>query len=156
MGRFLSSLGSRVLDGASGGLDSVSTVPIPPGGCKNIGVPIPIEPEPLIQPDCSKMEGCFFCEQMRVHADARDARKLLSCRCVLQRLAPLQGESMTADRVWVAVIDRIDALLSAIRVLIPAAYEEVRRDVEERGTLTPYWAAKLQQMYLLGILGPEC
>jgi hypothetical protein len=63
---------------------------------------------------------------------------------------------MTADRVWVAVIDRIDALLSAIRVLIPAAYEEVRRDVEERGTLTPYWAAKLQQMYLLGILGPEC
>lgn len=152
MGKFLSSLASRVLETARGCLEAVPVVSIPPGACMDHGRPIPIEPEPLVQPDCRKAEGCFFCAQFRVHSDAHDVRKLLSCRFVLRRLAPLQGESTTADRVWVAVTDRIEALLTEIRGRIPEIYGEAHQDVEERGILSRYWAAKLQQLYLLGVL----
>lgn len=152
IGKFLASLGSRVLDAAKGDSEAGLSVSTPVGNCKNIGVPIPIESEALMQPTCDKTEGCFFCAQFRVHADELDLRKLLSCRWVLQRLAPLQGESIEADRVWVAITDRIDALLSAIGDRIPKVYESVRRDVEERANLTRYWTAKLQQLYLLGIV----
>lgn len=39
-----------------------------------------------------------------------------------------------------------------IRERAPAMYEEGRVDVEERGNLSRYWAAKLQQLHLLGML----
>ena len=34
----------------------------------------------------------------------------------------------------------------------PLVYAQVRQGVEERGDLNSYWAAKLQQLYLLGML----
>lgn len=152
MGKFLSGLESRVLECSDGPADDVPTVGIPTGSCRDHGSPVAIETESVVIPDCDKSEGCFFCAKFRVHADAQDARKLLSCRHVLQRLAPLQGESATADRVFVAVTDRIDALLKEIRHRAPDVHEHVRQDVEERGNLTRYWAVKLQQLYLLGML----
>lgn len=155
MGEFLRSLASRVLETSGGSVVTDLTVDIPAGSCGNHGSPIAAEAAPAVTPDCKKAEGCFFCTKFRVHADERDCRKLVSCRFMLKRLAPLQGESAAADRVYVAVSDRITILLEAVRSRVPTVYEDVRQDVEERGNLTPYWGAKLQQLCLLGMLVPS-
>lgn len=152
MGQFLSSLSSRVLESSNGLADATSTVGIPPGSCGDHGNPVPVDSEPVVEPDCGKTEGCFFCAKFRVHADGHDSRKLLSCRYVLLKLAPLRGESAAADRVFRSVTDRIDAVLEEVRHRVPEVYEQARQDVEVRGALTRYWAAKLQQLYLLGML----
>jgi len=155
MGEFLASLTSRVLDPSAGDPQVAPTESIPAGACKSHGHPIPIDVEPAVKPDCRKQEGCFFCAQFCVHADDIDTRKLLSCRYVLRRVAHLQGQSMLADGVYRRVLDRIDALAAEIRGRIPAVYEEVRQGVEERGDLSSYWAAKLQQLHLIGMLAHD-
>lgn len=132
-----------------------STEALPVGACADFGKPMPSEAKPLVQPDCTKVEGCFFCDNYRLHADAKDLRKLVSCRVALKRVASLQPDSVRAERVYFAIVDRIDALLSEIQRRIPGVYEDVRQDVEERGNLTPYWATKLQQLHLLGMLPDE-
>lgn len=122
------------------------------GSCKEESNPVAVDVHPVVNPDCMKTEGCFFCAQYRVHADETDLRKLLSCRHVLQQLAPLQGESSAADRVYVAVIERIDALLDELRCRIPQEYKQIEHDVQVAGNLSRYWAVKLQQLHLLGLL----
>lgn len=79
-------------------------------------------------------------------------KKLMSCRRVLQYITPLNGDSIRAERVFTAIMDRIDSLLEELRRRQPQAFEAVRKDVEERGQLTRYWANKLQQLHLLGML----
>lgn len=76
----------------------------------------------------------------------------MSCRVALKRIAPLQPDSARAERVYVAIVDRIDGLLGEIKRRVPQIYDDVRTDVDERGNLTPYWSVKLQQLYLLGML----
>lgn len=152
MGQFLGSLISTVLTPHSGLLEADPITRIAVGSCKEQGNPIAIDVHAVVKPDCNKTEGCFFCAQYRVHADETDLRKLLSCHHVLQRLAPLQGESVTADRVYAAVIDRIQALLAEIRCRIPQEYERIEHDVQVAGNLSRYWSVKLQQLHLLGML----
>ena len=103
-------------------------------------------------PDCSKVEGCFFCDNYRLHADEEDMKKLMSCRRVLQYIVPLNGDSIRAERAYTAVVDRIDSLLGELKRRRPQPFETVRMEVEERGQLTRYWANKLQQLHLLGML----
>jgi hypothetical protein len=152
MGQFLKSLTSTVLVPSRGLPEAVPTVRIAVGSCKEESNPVAIDVHPVVNPDCKKTEGCFFCAQYRVHADETDLRKLLSCRHVLQQLAPLQGESIAADRVYVAVIDRIGALLEELRCRIPQEYQQIAHDVQVAGNLSRYWAVKLQQLHLLGLL----
>jgi len=59
---------------------------------------------------------------------------------------------MDALRIYSAVVDRIDSLLGELRRRQPKTYDAVRLDVEERGRLAAYWARKLQQLHLLGML----
>lgn len=152
IGQFLKSLTSTVFVSAKRRLHVDSTVGIAVGSCAEHGKPKAIGDQPMVRPDCNKTEGCFFCVQYRVHADETDLRKLLSCRHVLQKIAPLQGESATADRVYTAVIDCIDALLTEIGLRIPEVYRQIEHDVQVEGNLSCYWAAKLQQLHLLGML----
>lgn len=105
-----------------------------------------------MQPDCSKVEGCFFCDNYRLHADKDDMKKLLSARQVLKRISPLNGDSIRAERVYAAVVDRIDALLKELRRREPKTFETVRVAVEEHDQLTRYWQNKLSQLILLGML----
>lgn len=154
LGKFLESLTSTILDPARGSPGESPTVDIPAGACAQHGKPTAIEIKPVVVPNCSNTEGCFFCAQYRVHADEHDLRKLLSCRYVLHRLAPPHGESASADRIYCAVIDRIDILLSGIRLRIPQEYEKVAADVQDAGNLSRYWSVKLQQLHLLGMLTP--
>lgn len=133
--------------------ESKPTIEIAVGGCGEHGKPKPITENPLVSPDCKKAEGCFFCDKFSLHADEPDAAKLMSCKAVLDRINPAHG-SGAAERVYVVVVDRIGSLLSEIRRLNPKAHERAHHEVVERGNLTRYWASKLQQLHMLGLLGP--
>jgi len=155
MGRFLGSLEKTVLAASEGLPDASPTEALPAGACADYGKPVASASAPLVQPDCTKVEGCFFCDNYRLHADERDLRKLMSCRVALKRIAPLQPDSARAERVYVAIVDRIDGLLGEIQRRVPQVYDDVRADVDERGNLTTYWSTKLQQLHLLGMLPDE-
>lgn len=157
MAPFLASLTSVVL--TKKGMDvgakrTTPLTPIPPGRCEDHGQPKPLVDDPLVVPDCKKTEGCFFCSKYHVHADEEDSIKLMSCRWVLERLAHKLGDSGAAERVYQYVIDRIGALLAEIRRVSPEAHEKARVAVLEEGRLSRYWAIKLQQLHLLGMLSP--
>lgn len=151
MAEFLGSLQKTVLPALELQEQSPQKV-IPIGICADHGKPSSGDSTAIVVPDCSKVEGCFFCDNYRIHADAEDMRKLMSCRRVLKYIVPLNGDSVRAQRVYTAVVDRIEALLGELERRQPQAYEAVRVDVEERGQLTRYWAGKLQQLHLLGML----
>jgi len=153
MAEFLSSLQKTILAASEDlpGRSHQKVIPI--GICADHGNPAPpTDSSAVVAPDCSKVEGCFFCDNYRLHADAEDMRKLMSCRRVLKYLVPLNEDSVRAERIYTAVVDRIDALLEELKRRQPRAYETVREEVEERGQLTRYWAGKLQQLHLLGML----
>lgn len=136
---------------------SKPTIPlteIPPGGCEDHGHPKALEVNPLLKPDCKNTEGCFFCENFHVHADETDASKLMSCRYVLERLAPGLGDSVSAEKVYDVVLSRVSALLNEIKQIDPEAHERARQAVQEEGNLSPYWASKLQQLHMLGLITP--
>ncbi len=154
MADYLSSLQRTVLDASEVRRDA-ECKPIeiiPAGACTDYGNPAPATHAAAVEPDCRKVEGCFFCPNYRVHADEEDIRKLMSCRRVLSAIAPLHEDSMRTHKVYSAIIDRIDALLGELRRRRPKTYEAVRVNVEERGELTGYWSRKLQQLHLLGML----
>lgn len=159
MAPFLVSLTSVVLNRSAGSAESSSkriipVVAIPAGGCADHGHPEALADNPLVEPDCKKTEGCFFCDKYHVHADEGDGIKLMSCRSVLERMAPRLGDSGAAERVYAVVIDYITTLLNEIKRINPEAHERARVAVVEEGRLSRYWASKLQQLYLLGLLAP--
>lgn len=149
IGRFMSSLHKTVVHRAQ----SNTLVSVPAGGCASHGNPEPSAPAPLVEPDCTKTEGCFFCENFRVHADEEDLRKLLSCRNVLLKIGHLQGESVQADRVYGSVLGRIDFLLRELQQILGDAFGQIEADISA-GNLTRYWAVKVQQLGLLGLIVP--
>ncbi|WP_198528633.1 hypothetical protein [Comamonas thiooxydans] len=149
---FFDSLEEKVLKTSQEALRGASLKVIPIGSCVEHGKPSRSKVSTIVEPNCDKVEGCFFCDNYRVHADELDLRKLMSCRRVLQQIVPLNSDSLLAYRVYTAICDRIDALLGELKRRNPAAHETVRIDVEENGALTNYWARKLQQLHLLGML----
>lgn len=159
MAPFLASLTSVVLSRSEAGADSskpvISITAIPAGGCENYGHPDALVDNPLVRPDCKKTEGCFFCNKFHVHADEEDCVKLMSCRSVLARLACRLGGSGAAEQVYAVVIERIGALLNEIKRINPEAHGRARVVVLEEGRLSRYWASKLQQLHLLGLLAPS-
>ncbi|KHA77245.1 hypothetical protein NC77_20365 [Janthinobacterium lividum] len=150
IGLFMSSLHKTIVSRSQN--SSSALVSTPAGECASHGNPKPSDPAPVVDPDCRQTEGCFFCEHFRIHADIEDLRKLLSCRAVLLRLGHLQGESAQADRAYASVLGRIEFLLHELRqILGPDAFARIETDIET-GNLTPYWALKVQQLGLLGLI----
>lgn len=150
IGRFMSSLHKTVVRGTHS--RSNTLVSVPAGACISHGKPEPSAPAPIVEPDCRKTEGCFFCENFRVHADEEDLHKLLSCRQVLLKIGHLQGESEQADRVYGSVLERIELLLRELhQILGSSALKRIEADIAA-GNLTRYWAVKVQQLGLLGLI----
>jgi hypothetical protein len=89
--------------------------------------------------------------QYRVHADAADIRKLLSCRhCV--RLVGGRADSIEQyDRSFGAVLRRVDFLLDELRKRDAALVEQIEQDVDIAGNLDSFWSARLDQLYELGV-----
>jgi hypothetical protein len=150
IGRFMSSLRKTVVHRTHS--RSSTLVSVPAGECISHGNPASSTPAPPVEPDCRKIEGCFFCEHFRLHADAEDLRKLLSCRNVLLKIGHLQGESARADRVYGSVLGRIEFLLREVQQIIGSdAIKQIEADIAA-GNLTRYWAIKVQQLGLLGLI----
>ena len=159
MAPYLASLTSLVVTRSKASTESSKRVipitAIPAGGCGDHGHPKALDENPLVEPDCKRIEGCFFCDKHHVHADEEDAIKLMSCRSVLERLASTVGDLGAAERVYFVLNDRIGALLNEIKRLNPTAHEKARTAVSEEGRLSRYWASKLQQLHLMGLLAPN-
>jgi hypothetical protein len=159
MTQYLSSLEKTVLSTSEQRVIPIQAIPA--GGCAKPGEPLALEEsarsasQAPVQPDCKKAHGCFFCAHYRAHADEKDMRKLMSCRIVLKKIAHLQGGSLRAERVYTVVVDRIEALLAELKRREPKVFEATRVDVEDRGQLSRYWANKLSQLHLLGMVAPE-
>lgn len=164
MAGYLTSLRKTVLEASeasSEGIPGTKVIPltaIPVGACADHGHPSalptgsPSSSTPPVQPDCSKPQGCFFCDKYRLHAEEADIKKLLSCRRVLGPIASLAQDSLAAHKVYQAVVDRVDSLLEELQRRAPEAFEAARVDVVERGNLTPYFARKVSQLGLLQML----
>lgn len=154
MAQYFTSLDKTVL--ASSVTKAIPLKDIPVGGCVAYGEPLAaagVASLP-VQPNCSKPQGCFFCDNYRLHADESDITKLLSCRRVLAPIAALSNDSVSAHRVYQAVVDRVNILLAELERREPRVYAAARVEVEERGNLSPYFARKVSQLGLLGMLDP--
>jgi hypothetical protein len=130
----------------------------PPGSIKNaVGVcvefqkPLPITAVASVKPDCRSSEGCLFCDKYKVHADATDVRKLLSCRhCV--RLVCNRTDSMEQyDNSFGIVLRRLSFLLDELRKRDADLVAEIENDVDIEGNLDRFWASKLDQLLELGL-----
>ncbi|MFM0213835.1 integrase [Paraburkholderia sediminicola] len=148
MGAFLASIEKTVL---KPGNDPAGSIRSAVGVCIEFHKPAPIAASVTVQPDCHSTEGCLFCGQYRVHADAADIRKLLSCRhCV--RLVSGHAESIEQyDRSFGAVLRRVDFLLDELRKRDAALVDQIEQDVDIEGNLDAFWSAKLDQLYELGV-----
>ena len=154
MARLTSVVLTRTKEEGKGSESTIPLTEIPPGNCDDHGHPKTHEVNPLVKPDCKKTEGCFFCDNFHVHADEKDASKLMSCRYVLERLTRGLGDSGAAEKVYDIVLSRVNALLNEIKQIDPEAHEGAQQTVQEEGNLSPYWASKLQQLHMLGLIPP--
>jgi hypothetical protein len=148
MGAFLTSVEKIVL---KPGNDPSGSIRSAVGVCIEFSKPAPIADSVTIQPDCHSTEGCLFCDQYRVHADATDIRNLLSCRhCV--RLVSGSADSIEQyDGSFGAVLRRVDFLLGELRRREAALVDRIEQDVDIDGNLDAFWSAKLDQLYELGV-----
>jgi hypothetical protein len=148
MSEFLNEVATRVLPKDTPVEGGVSRAV---GVCSSFGTPIPVA-EVSVRPDCKRPEGCLFCDKFKIHADAKDARKLLSCRYCLRKTIGLAGSDEQMNVVLGPVLDRIEVILSELRKRDPKMVEQVTREVEEEGELDPYWAQKYEMLVSLGIV----
>ena len=148
MGVFLALVEKTVL---KPGNDPAGSIRSAVGVCIEFNKPASIAASVTVQPDCRSTEGCLFCEQYRVHADAADIRKLLSCRhCV--RLVSGRADSIEQyNSSFGAVLRRVDFLLDELRKRNAALVHQIEQDVDIEGNLDAFWSAKLDQLYELGV-----
>ncbi|WP_322050654.1 hypothetical protein [Paraburkholderia bannensis] len=129
-----------------------SETPSAVGACKSMGNPKSLFEKPPIEPDCQKNEGCFFCENYKLHADERDTRKIISCRYCLEKTHHLTSAEEVNQAVIEPIFKRIDFFLGEIRKRDAEMVDRVTREVEEDGALDNYWLSKLEMLVELGVV----
>ncbi|MEM5440171.1 integrase [Paraburkholderia diazotrophica] len=148
IGAFLASVEKTVL---KPGNDPAGSIRSAVGVCIEFHRPAPIAASVTVRPDCRSTEGCLFCDQYRVHADATDIRKLLSCRHCVRLLSGRADSIEQYDRSFGAVLRRIDFLLDELRKRNAALVDQIEQDVDIEGNLDAFWSARLDQLYELGV-----
>ncbi len=146
MGGYLTKLEATV----AGATVARNGIQIAIGNCGSFNKPAPAVINPPVQPSCKTTEGCLFCDKYQVHADEVDIRKLLSCRYVT-RLVFSSTTTLVEHRAS-AVLTRIEVLLSELKNMSDLLYEKIQSEVEVNERLDPFWAAKLEQLALLGVV----
>lgn len=149
MGAFLASVEKTVL---KTGNDPAGSIRSAVGVCIGFHKPAPIAASVTIQPDCRSTEGCLFCDQYRIHADAADIRKLLSCRHCVRLLSGRADSIEQYDTSFGTVLRRIDFLLDELRKRDAALVVQIVHDVDIKGELDAFWSVKLEQLYELGVV----
>jgi hypothetical protein len=148
MGAFLASVEKTVL---KPGDDPAGSIRSAVGVCIEFHKPVPIAAAATVQPDCRSTEGCLFCDRYRVHADATDIRKLLSCRHCVRLLSRRADSIEQYDRSFGAVLRRVDFLINELRRRDEALVDQIEHDVDIKGNLDAFWSARLDQLYELGV-----
>lgn len=120
------------------------------GVCSSFGKPVPVVEAAHIEPDCDRAEGCLFCDKYRIHADEKDARKLLSCRYAIRLTAPSVENEEAYNKFLHPILSRIDTILKDIATREPVMMERVTNEVDEQDELDPYWASKVEMLLTLG------
>lgn len=120
------------------------------GQCSSFGSPfISNKNDSINKPNCIDPEGCLFCDKFRIHIDAIDIRKLLSCRYCIEQTAYLIGSMEEQHATIKPIVDRIDLILNSLKEHNPSLVEQITSEVEE-GELDVYWAKKLEMFMELG------
>lgn len=130
-------------------------VPTVSGHCEAIGKPKEITVNIPIKPNCNTMHGCLYCEHYTCHADEEDARKLLSLLFVIRSVRKLSQDAEHADNLLKDVCIRIEVILKAIAETSERAAEmlfRLRKEVDEYGRLTPFWAARMERYEAMGVV----
>ncbi len=121
------------------------------GSCTAPGNPAPSIQGAPKELKCGDGEGCLFCDKLRLFADEADARKLLSCQAVLEISGRRLDPSSEAFRAFTVTHDRIESLIEMLREREPELVSRVVVEVREHEMFDAYWAAKAEQLALLGV-----
>jgi hypothetical protein len=122
------------------------------GTCTSMNNPVAINPLIGLKPECGKPEGCLFCDKFRVHADAVDVRKLLSCRYLVNQTLSYANNLEQFNSVFGPVLQRIEFMLDEIGKRDATLVSKLCHEVEELGELTPYWSSKIELLQELGLI----
>lgn len=141
MTQFLNGVSSALVIGRG---DSLEIKELPIGACIADGHPERNASDGVVIPDCKKIEGCFFCNKYRVHADDIDVRKLVSCRHFLIRVSSSFGSSEEFHASSDPYLMQIEKMLFNISQINPAVVDVIAKEVEVKGELDPYWQKKLE------------
>jgi len=147
MSGFLDMVSGRVIDKGQvveGGVERSV------GYCSAYGAPNIINGPAPVQPDCKILEGCFFCEKYRVHADETDVRKLISCRYCLQQTIQFAGSEEVQSSLN-PIFKKIEEVLSEISLRDKELVIRITKAVEDDGELDNYWARKLEMLMELDL-----
>jgi hypothetical protein len=151
MGDFLQKVHTAVVDGRhrSNIAEDRAT-----GGCTSKNQPRAIIAAPPIEPDCKRSEGCLFCDKFRVHADEKDALKLLSAKYVVEQTSRLATSAEEYDRVFGATLKRIDQILFDMGAANPAIANDLERLAKKvaMGEMDSYWGLKMEELIEMGVL----
>lgn len=147
MSNFFSSLESVVIDSGVVLQDAKS---VAVGVCTAFGKPRISSGSP-VKADCKAMEGCLFCDKLRVHADERDTRKLVSCRFCIAKVTQMVSGDCEAEKALEAIHERLNELLNDVDAREPGIVARIEAEVLE-GELDKYWAAKIELLFNLGVV----
>lgn len=121
------------------------------GSCASPNEPKAFINNPPIQPDCTRGEGCLFCDRFRIHADENDSRKLLGARHCIRVAAKHAASVEEHDRAFGPILQAIEFYLDLIRERDSDLVARVEKEVDIEGELDAFWAAKLSTLIELGM-----
>lgn len=123
------------------------------GICASPNHPKAIAEHLPVKPNCDGAQGCLFCDKYRVHADEKDARKLLSARFCIRIIAGQEASNPDQfEQVFGQVIQRIEFILGEIKLTQRNIVMQVEREVDIDGKLDPIWQLKLEKLMTLGFV----
>jgi hypothetical protein len=150
LGEFYAQLTKKIFTGTSNEGHHQSSV----GHCINEGSPVGVISSKFT-PDCKTPEGCLFCENYAVHADAVDIRKLASLSFIISETENLANSRTHFLEIFGEVLKIIDSILASISSRsseLKKLVDGVVGDVKDNENLDPYWGAKLDNFVKIGIL----
>ncbi|WP_133303100.1 hypothetical protein [Cupriavidus lacunae] len=127
----------------------------PIGTCESRNNPTPIHSAPPVEPDCKHLVGCLFCKHNRLHADAEDARKILSCRHYVILAQPVTHTSEKHRPIFDELLRTLNFIIDQMKKLdtsLESTIESIILDIEENGNMHPYWALKIAMLFDLGAI----
>ncbi|KUM13745.1 hypothetical protein AV645_12855 [Acinetobacter calcoaceticus] len=97
-----------------------------------------------IQPNCSNLETCLFCDKYAIHADVVDIKKIISVKMII---ANLKNKTKESEQI----IYRINEILKFMTNKFPTTSLIIKKTEEnvEEGFLDDFWLQHLQLLVSL-------